>query len=442
MHRALLDTIATQKGKSTDAAFLAAGYERLGDERNARLWLKRGIRAAASAGLFEEAIVLGDRLAALTTAPRARQRIGLDGVRFAIVGRLFDDARRRLDHFPNGSALPTALDIERRICFLEIARGIGEADVEDAQLIADADRLGDPTLRCEARLAMAGISPTEEGMRLAGEAVELASSLERAMEFAARVRRLEINHARNRPDSVVANEDLRRTFAIATAAKSAFKRIHVEGDLAIREANLGQVEAAISRLLRLVEEARTRRMLGQERLLLQNLSVLLMREGRNEEAAEASKRAAKLAMAAGDIGLSGRALSARADALRRMGSLAEALACADEALTLQEQIRDPRRALTLLRRAEIRRALGDVATALIDTESAHRIADAANELDLRLSARLLRVLLRAAMGDVSEEYVREVLAETENASFTRGPMTIRLMEEVLALQKALWLKGP
>jgi hypothetical protein len=115
-----------------------------------------------------------------------------------------------------------------------------------------------------------------------------------------------------------------------------------------------------------------------------------------------------------------------------MNKFQAALSCADEAVVLQEQIGNSRRALTLLRRAEIRYALGDVPGALFDAEAAHRVADAVNDLDLVSSARLLPALYLARMGEVSEEYVQALLVEVENAPVTRGPLTNRLMEECLA----------
>jgi hypothetical protein len=81
LHRALLDAIAASPGAAADAAFLAAGYEKLGAVEQACVWLRRAMEAAAAAGLSGEAAELGDRLVAKTTDPTARTAAELDIVR-------------------------------------------------------------------------------------------------------------------------------------------------------------------------------------------------------------------------------------------------------------------------------------------------------------------------------------------------------------------------
>src|SRR6185503_12114327 len=185
--------IAARPGAAASAAFLAAGYERVGDARKARQWLRRAMAASEAAGLFEETAALGDRLVALTRAPRRRLRVEIGIVRVAIRGRVFEAARRRLEDLAARIQRPDALDVERRICVLEIERGLGEGGAGDPTLVPDADALGDPVLACEARLALAGVAPAALGLALAGEAIALAASRGGALEFSAHVRRLEIN---------------------------------------------------------------------------------------------------------------------------------------------------------------------------------------------------------------------------------------------------------
>src|SRR5262245_24056788 len=96
LHRALLDAVAEGPSAAADAAFLSAGYEKLGVREAARRWLSRAMEGAMGAGLFAEAAEFGDRLAALTEDGEARAGLSLDVVRLLVRGRLFEEAKRRL----------------------------------------------------------------------------------------------------------------------------------------------------------------------------------------------------------------------------------------------------------------------------------------------------------------------------------------------------------
>lgn len=189
---------------------------------------------------------------------------------------------------------------------------------------------------CEARMALAGVSPEEIGLPIAGEAVALAPQCGIALEFAARVLRAELSYASNRRDLAQVEADLTRALAIATAMSSTWQQLHIEGDLAVIEAELGRVGAAIDRLRRLSERAESLGMRAELRLVLQNLGAFLLREGRAAEAAETAKRTADLATEAGDPALRATSLSLRAEALRRAGDLEAALDCVNEASLLQQ----------------------------------------------------------------------------------------------------------
>ncbi len=260
LHRALLDTLAGRDEALADAAFLAVGYEKLGDAGEARRWLARAAVQAALAGLFVEAAELGDRLAALTEGPLARLTVELDVVKAVIQGRRFEDARARLARLDqrlalaHGAAL-AALDLRRRIYRLEVARGLREAIPLDAALPADARALGDRALHCEALLALAGVAREGDALALATEAVALAEGLGEAAELSARVRRFELNYTGNHADLALAEADLRRALALAARASSVFQQVHIEGDLAIVEAEIGQLDAAIDRLRHLADQA-------------------------------------------------------------------------------------------------------------------------------------------------------------------------------------------
>ncbi|MFO0760967.1 MAG: protein kinase [Byssovorax sp.] len=438
LHRRLLDTLAQKDGATADAAFLATGYEKLGDTAEARIWLRRATINAALAGLFVEAAELGDRLAAITADPVARAAVELDVIRALVQGRRFEDARLRLARIERsdrralqGEGAP-ALDLRRRIYRLEVARGLREASPPDPALAADAIALGDRALQVEALMAMAGVEREERALALAGEAVAIADGLGDTTELSARVRRFELNYTSNRCDLALAEDDLRRALAIAARTSSVFQRVHIEGDLAVIEAELGRLDAAIERLGHLAEQADSQGMRGQHRLFLQNLSALLLRADRDAEAAETARRTAELAAEAGDAVLRAVALSLRARALQRMGELDAALQAVDEAEALQRARGDRSRALTLLRRAEILDMLGRSAEALEDARSARRVAEQHDDQDLVLGATLWEKLQLARRGLGSRESVEEALADAQRATVTLRVPTRLLMEQARA----------
>jgi serine/threonine protein kinase/tetratricopeptide (TPR) repeat protein len=443
LHRALLDTLARQEKALADAAFLATGYEKLGDTGEARLWLGRASTRATLAGLFVEAAELGDRLAALTPDPLARLAVELDVVKAVIQGRRFEDARARLGRLDQ-RVVPAvegrvALDLRRRIYRLEVSRGLREPALLDPSLPAEAGALGDAALRCEALLALAGVERQERALSLASEAVALAEGLGDAVELSARVRRFELNYTSNHADLVLAELDLRRALTLAARASSVFQQVHIEGDLAIVEAEIGQLGAAIDRLRHLAEQAETQGMRGQLRLFLQNLSALLLRADRDVEAAQTALRTAELAAEAGDTVLRAVALSLRARALQRTGDLEAALRSVDEAERLQRARGDRSRALTLLRRAEILDALGRSNEALDDARCARQVAEGHEDRDLVLGATLWERLQLARRGLGTRESLEQALAAAQGAT-----VTLRVPTRLLMDQARAWLStaGP
>ncbi|WP_437336405.1 serine/threonine-protein kinase [Sorangium sp. So ce394] len=436
LHRALLDAIARGPTAAADAAFLATGYERLGAAPEARRWLGRAMEAALASGLFVEAVEFGDRLAALAEDPDERAAFEIEAVRALLRGRKLEEARRRLDALDARAAVfparCAAVSLRRRLCRLEVARGLREEGYDDPVLLADADAQPDLALRCEARMALAGVAAPERALALAGEAVALASRAGAALEFGARVLRFELNYASNHRDLALAEEDLTRALTIATALGSSWHRLHIEADLAVLEAERGRLGAAIDRLGRLAARAEAEGMRGQLRLVLTNLAAFLLREGRAAEAAETAGRTAELAAEAGDPALRASALSLRADALRRTGDLAGALSAADEAEALQRAHRDRRQALTLLRRAEILALAGRSAEALADARAAREVAEARGDRDLALGARLWELLFVARRGQVGAEAIEAALAEAAGSGVTLRPLTLGLMDEARA----------
>ncbi|HVK66435.1 MAG TPA: protein kinase [Polyangium sp.] len=432
LHRALLDGMAEGVPAQIDAAFLATGYERLGALVEARVWLGRALEKAGAAGLFEEAAAFGDRLAAITDDAETQARLAFEGVRMRIRGRKFEEAKQRLDRLPILTADgPEArrFDLWRRISRLEVARGLRESGVEDTALVADADAFGDLRIRCEARLAVAGVLLPERAMAVVTEAVELAAGAGPAEEFAARVRRFELCYALAPRDLVLGEQDLRRAEAIAAATGSAWHEVHIGGDLAVLEAETGRIDAAIERLRQLLARAIERGMRGQVRLFLQNLSVMLLREGRAQEAAETAARTADLAREAEDPVLRATALSLRAAALMEVGELVAALEAANEADTLQHERGTRSRALTLLRRAEILRVMGRMPEALGDARAARQVAEKHHDRSLEHCARLWEVLRLAQGGELGRTELAQVVEEGRAAELPLGSLPRRLLRE-------------
>ncbi|MDC3961469.1 serine/threonine-protein kinase [Polyangium jinanense] len=435
LHRALLDGMAEGAPAELDAAFLATGYERLGALAEARVWLGRAMEKAGAAGLFEEAAAFGDRLAAITDDAETQARLAFEGVRMLIRGRKFEEAKQRLDRLPilaGDGPEARRFDLWRRVSRLEVARGLRESGVADATLVADADAFADVRLRCEARLAVAGVLLPERAMAVVTEAVDLAAGAGPAMELAARVLRSELCYALDPRDLGLAEQDLRRAVAIASSTRSAWHEVHIEGDLAVLEAEAGRIDAAIERVQRLAARANERGMRGQERLFLQNLAVMLLREGRAREAAETASRTADLARQAGDPVLRSTALSLRAAALTEVGALVDALESADEADTIQRERGTRSRALTLLRRAEILRLMGRMPEAIADARTARVVAEKHHDRSMEICAKLWEVLRLVQQGEVARTELARVVEEGRAAEMSLGALPRRLLREAEA----------
>ncbi len=439
LHRTLLDTIA-EEPSTADAAFLASGYEKLGLRQQARSWLERAMALAIRTGLFIDAAELGDRLAGLADGPEERVDVALDVVRALILGRTFEGVKERLVRiealeraFPALGPRARVQQVKRRIYQLEAARWLHESG-EDPTLITDADELREPVLSCKARLAIAGVSRGELAIVLATEAITLAERLDPAIEFVARILRVDLNYAASPRDPELEERDLRRALTIATATSSQWQQILVEGDLAVREAELGRVADAIERFQRLVTQAQTLGMREQHRLLSHNLSTCLMRANRAVEAAASAQRTADLAAEAGDPMLRGVALSLRAHALCVTGNLEAALSCAVEAELLQRERNDRMRAQTLLRRAEILHALGKIDAAYDDARAARNAAAEHGENGFVVTAALWEALHLAQQGRVTKDDLVLAMADVEQAGVGQRALARSLME-----RSAAWL---
>lgn len=413
LHRALLDALALRDGGAHEAAFLAEGYEKLGAAEPARRFRRRALAAATDAGLFDEAAEHGDHLAALAESEAERRNAALAVVAARVKGRRFREARRRLDRL---SVAPRSeADLRRRILALQIAHGLGESGALDPALLTDADALGDAALACEARLALAGVSPAARARGLLDEAVERAQAAGAALELTARVQRFDLTYATDHCDLSLAERDLTRALALAPDAAPPWQRLHLQGSLVVVEAELGRLDDALARLRDLIAEAEARGMRSYVRLYTLNLAAFLLRAGAHAESAAAAARAQALAESAADAQFQASALSIRAAALGALGALDEALRCADEAERLQRERGDRLQALTLLRRASVLEAQGRSAEARRDAQAALRIAEREHDADLVISARVWEQLHLLRSGEGERAALAQSVAEAEGS---------------------------
>lgn len=437
LHRTLLEVIASGPDAAADASFLARGYDQLGDREHARLWFARAMQAALRAGLFEEATCLGDRLAALAPDAITRGEVQLDVVRSLVLGRQFTVANERLGSRTPERELGTGdafkRELQWRILRLRVARGRLES-AEDASLVEDADKLGDLILSCEARMAVAGMLVGNEAMQWIREAVSLSEKLSPALEFSARVLRVELIYASSPRDLHQAEVDLWRALSIARETSSIWQEVHIECDLAVLEAELGRTDAAVLRLTRLSAQAEALGMRSQLRTSLHNLATCLMRTGRAEQAAEVAGRVASLALDAGDPVLQAVALSLQSYALYHAGELERALESATEAELLQREREDRMRPMTLLRRVVILEALGRIDDALADAAYARDLALLHGEHGFYVTAMLWETLFDARRGRVGPVELREAISAVEASGIGQRALTRDLMQ-----QAATWL---
>lgn len=440
VHRSLLDVVAARP--SPDAAFLAFGYDKLGETSLARHWFGKAMDEATAAGLFADAAALGDRLAALLSDPRERAAVELRIARALVEGRFVEDARARIARLEEEErsgrvTLDAATSLGRRILRLFVARARRDASVHDDALIREADAHGDPALRGEARLAVAGLERGEGALVIVSEAIAITEGVNRALEFSARVLRAELGHDASPPQLSLAASDLERALQIAHETASVWQEIHIESDLAVLEAELGNVHAAIERLRKLERAAGARGMRGDRVRILQNLAAFLLRGGCERDAAETAAEVSRMALEVGDPVLASNAWSLRADALRRLGELDAALVSIDQAILLQSQRGDRMEALSRLRRAEILDALSRPEEAIEDAIRARDAAESRGEQGLSRIADLWRILHRARHGLATEAEVKSALDAAQAAGNTRGGFSRTIMDRAAA-----WLSEP
>ncbi|UQA60884.1 ATP-binding protein [Polyangium aurulentum] len=435
LHRALLEAVSRGEKADENAPFLAAGYESLGDREEAAHWLAKAVASALSAGAFEQAIDLADRLVkiARTTAERASADLLAVDALFR-EGRA-TEARTRLEAIALDAVEDRAVVLEARVLTLAIAAILRHLPADhDPTLVAEADIHGDLALRIETRLAVARLVRGKRGLSLAEEAIALAAGATLDLRYRALAMRLELlievdagDQARLRRASQTAREAAREL-------KSPWAELDADNYLAIARSNAGDFTGAIQLFESIAERAKALKFGTLEREVLVNTATTYLRVGDPARAASTAQRAAEVARGAGDPVLLSGALSVCADALLRLQELARARASIDEAIDITLPGRDYRATLALLRRVEICERAGDEAQAARDATLARVIAEEGGNVDHSTRASLWLALhaVRTSAPDALEQ-LREALTAASRVDGSLRPPTKRLADEARSL---------
>lgn len=438
VHRALLDVIAARTQGDADAAFLAAGYEALGDAGAAVPWLRRGISRAFATGAFAEVIELCEHLAHLGRSADERSAAELFTAEALLrLGRaaeaqpLAERVRTRAEHSP-------AIAVQARTLGVSIASALGEAVADrDPTLAADADATGDPRLAIEARLALASALRGQAGLSLADEAIVRLGSLppDETRDLAYRLfsLRLELLWEGRLGDLAACRAAAARAAEAAEALGSEWAVLDMEMSLAVMESDAKRGAEAVARLEAVVSKAEARHFGTLERQARVNIAVALLRAGKAAEAAEAAGKAADAARSAGSA-LVAVALSIQADALLQLGRPEEAFVAIEESVRRKLAAGDANVAIALIRRAEIHAALGRSAEATADTTLALARARAVGNDELVARARLW-LALDACKRDEAEARVSlgALVEELRPRADSFRAVTRQLFDQALGL---------
>jgi serine/threonine-protein kinase len=442
VHRALLDTVAAAGEGDAEASFLAAGYEALGAQPEAVLWLKKGIARAFSTGAFEEAIELAERLAKIAKSPSDRGRAEVSAVEALVrLGRA-KEAREKLEPVL-ATALPGSdLAVEARILSLSIAFSLGEASEDtDSGLIADADACSIPRIAVEARLSLATSLRGKRGLELVDEALRRVRAVPEEqigdLHYRLLTLRFEILWESRLGDPNERSLTARRAADAARALGSEWAVLDMDLGSAVLESDQGRDDAAINLLEGIARRAGERHFATLRRQALVNMATIKLRSGRAADAAETAREAANLAREAGNKGLVAVAQSIRAAALSQVGDMINARAAIDESVELKLAANDANVAIALLRRAEILAAVGEIERAMADAELALARAKAAGNVEQTAWARMW-IALRAVKSDMPNalELLKETTGELEPIKATLRASTRVLVEEGVSLLKA------
>lgn len=440
VHRALLDTVAEGGEGDAEAAFLAAGYEALGAQAEAVLWLKKGISRAFATGAFEEAIDLAGRLAKIAKSSSERLRAELSQVEALFrLGRAAE-ARAKLEPVL-GAAMPGSdVAAEARILAQSIAFLLGDAPQhQDPTLIADADAIGIPRLGIEARLALATSQRGARGLELVDEASRRVGSIpeEQVGDLHYRILALRFEILWESRAGAECQRTAKQAIEAARALGSEWAVLDMDLNRAALESDAGKHDEAIELLKSVAARAAARHFGTLRRQALANVAGVSLRAGKLEEAAAAGLEAAGAARQAGDGIIGGMALSVRAEALLQLGRLEEAQVAIEEAVELKLAANDANVAIALLRRAEIRAAAGDIERAMADAELALSRAKSAGNIEQTARAKMWMALqaVKSELPDALER-LKETTGELEPIKATLRPSTRELVEQGVSVLKA------
>ncbi len=433
IHRSLLEAVARSEVAEENAAFLAAGYESLGDREEAARWYGTAVGKALAGGEFERGIELGEKLASIAKgAERAHAELRVVDALFR-AGRAAE-ARDRLEKIHLDGAADMGVKLEARVVTLAIAAILRHLPADhDPSIVADADAHGDLVLRIETRLAVARLVRGQRGLDLVEESITLAG----AASLELRYRALAMLHELLLEVSADATRLQRATDALRAAArdlKSPWAELDADNAFACARSNAGDFAMALPLFESIAARAKQFKFGTLEREVLVNIATTLLRTGDAARAADAAQRAAETCRAAGDFVMLAGALSVCADGLLRIGELARARAAIDEAIEITLPGRDYRATLALLRRVEICERSQDETQASMDATTARVIALENGNADHAARAALWLALYasRCAAPEAREELQKAVdIANRAEASLR--PPTRRLAEEARKL---------
>jgi eukaryotic-like serine/threonine-protein kinase len=418
VRRSVLDALAKltpEPERTPVASFLAAGYESLGDFDLARPWLRRALEDGWRTGSFDDVVAFATRLAQMATSEGERDRAELQAIHGLLAAGWPRDAKARLDTARETFRTTAETDLDCRMLGMLVDYELGDFDAQaDPLLVEDADRLGQLGFRVEARLARARCLRGHRGIALLEMALpllrELPASERDLLDYRVHALLVELLHECS-ADVARCRAAAARTRDVVRRAGSLGRQLETDMNLAALDADAGEYEAALQALADVRNRADGPGVGSDLRVEVRvNLAVAEVRARRPEKAIPHALEAVTLARGAGRWRHLAQALSVLAAARLGTGSMVEAEKAIDEAVRLKQKGGEKRLAFTLLRRARIRKALGNRSGAEEDGRAA--LAAATTEADALsvLHARLWLVLeeFGPGAGGVRDEIVHLV----------------------------------
>lgn len=397
VRRVLLETLEVNADPAIDGIFLADGFAALGEKERAAHWLRVTVRRLLRVGAYATALPLTGRLTELATTRGARLEARLWAAEALHGGGQHQEAEEWLVATVPLAAGDLEGAVRLRLLRIEVEVEIGGHERALTRgIIGLADRTGRPTLGVQARLTVADLLRGQVGIDLLARAEErlgrVPESEVAALAYRLYALRTVLLYEVRRPAEEWRRAALQAREA-AEAAGSVFARLTSAGDQAVIDIDAGHPDTALGLLDDIIAEARQHHLRTVERTAMSNRVGCLFRLGRLEDTVAAAQGAATAFREAGSWRHEATVLSMKAGALLKLERLPAALDAINDSLSLKRRGRDVRIAFTLLRRAEIRRRLGDVDGARSDAEEALRCARGeGNEEDARQAEAVLKGL--------------------------------------------------